>query len=803
MRIAFVSTYPPRRCGIATFTNDLMHAMRDADEDIQTRVAAIDERVVVRAYGSEVRWRIRQGSPDGYVAAAEAINESMADVVCIQHEFGLYGLWRDESWEGDRWIEGNYEDHLTPFLEALHKPALVTLHTVLPQPSPAVRQAVRDIAATCDGLVVMAQTAVELLRDVYGVTKTPTVIPHGMPHIEPRGRRKMKAKLDLEGRSIIATFGLVGPGKGLEYVIEAMPAVVAEHPEALYLIAGQTHPELLRQHGEEYRNKLIAIVEGLGMSDNVAFVNQYLKQKDIIELLLASDVYVTPYLDPNQITSGTLSYALGAGKAVVSTPYLHAKEALADDRGILVDFRAPEELSDAFNAILGDPELKQRLETNAYTYANEATWPKTGARMVETLRELVLAAPTHMPRPRGVAAENEAAPIVRRLAENPLITPADVQPSDPAFEVISTINAGVARTSDEIVLLVRVTERPVQGADLVEGAQMIDLTGPEPTLAPLPPGTKAEHVIGMAYVDMEQHPARIITGYVPRDLPGLDLSDPRTIRYRNRQGGFAPGHDEFTDYLSHISHLRVARSTDGIHFEIDPHPTIVPSNRLEEYGVEDPRITRIDDVYQITYVGASRLGITTSRLSTTDFRTFERHGILMHPDQKDVVLFPERVAGRYLSFTRPMPGSFGRVLGIWLAESDDLVHWGGHRPIVLPRHEMWDESRIGASCVPIRTADGWLELYHGADRSNRYGMGAILLDADDPSQVIARTDEPLLFPREDYEHDGFLHDVVFPSGHVMLDEEGRTIRVYYGAADTVLAAADLQIDDVLSALTPC
>ncbi|MGZ5289806.1 MAG: glycoside hydrolase family 130 protein [Actinomycetota bacterium] len=803
MRIAFVSTYPPRRCGIATFTTDLMHAMRDADEDTQTRVAAIDERNVVRAYNSEVRWRIRQGSPEGYVKAAEAINESTADVVCIQHEFGLYGLWRDESWEGDRWIEGNYEDHLTPFLEALRKPALVTLHTVLPQPTPAVRQAVRDIVDASNGIVVMAETAVDILRDVYGVTKTPTVIPHGMPHIEPRGRRKMKAKLGLEGRAIIATFGLVGQGKGLEYVIEAMPAVVAEHPEALYLIAGQTHPELLRQHGEEYRNKLIGIVESLGMSDNVAFVNQYLKQKDIIELLLASDIYVTPYLDPNQITSGTLSYALGAGKAVVSTPYLHAKEALADERGILVDFRSPRQLSDAINAILGDHELKQRLETNAYTYANEATWPKTGARMVEALRELAHAAPSPTRRARGSAAGAEAPPIARRLPENPLITPADVLPSQAGFEVISTINAGVTRTDGEIVLLLRVTERPVHGADLVEGAQMIDLTGPEPKLAPLPPGTKAEHVIGMSFVDMAHHPAKTIIGYVPRDLPGLDLSDPRTIRYRSSQGGFTPGHEEFTDYLSHISHLRVARSTDGVNFEIDPHPTIVPSSRLEEYGVEDPRITLIDGVYQITYVSVSRLGITTSRLSTTDFRTFERHGIVMHPDQKDVVLFPERVAGKHLAFTRPMPGSFGRILGIWLAESDDLVHWGRQRPIALPRNGMWDESRVGASCVPIRTADGWLELYHGADRSNRYGMGAMLLDVDDPSRVIARTDEPLLFPKETYEHDGFLHDVVFPSGHVMLDEEGRSLRVYYGAADSVLAAADLRVDDVLAALTPC
>ena len=193
----------------------------------------------------------------------------------------------------------------------------------------------------------------------------------------------MKDKLGLDGRHIVSTFGLVGPGKGLEYVLEAMPAVAAKHPDALYLIAGQTHPELLRRHGEEYRNKLIEIVEELGVSDNVAFVNQYLGQDDVIEFLLASDIYVTPYLDPNQITSGTLSYALGAGKAVVSTPYLHAKEALADDRGILVDFRSPEQIAEALNALMDDPALKARLETNAYAYAHEFAWPKTG----RTLRE--------------------------------------------------------------------------------------------------------------------------------------------------------------------------------------------------------------------------------------------------------------------------------------------------------------------------------------------------------------------------------------------------------------------------------
>jgi predicted GH43/DUF377 family glycosyl hydrolase/glycosyltransferase involved in cell wall biosynthesis len=795
MRIAFVSTYPPRRCGIATFTSDLIHAIKQADPTTRARIAAIDERNSVRAYGSEVRWRIRQGSALPYRAAAREIDRSNADVVCVQHEFGLYGLWKGGGWVGDHWIEGTYEDHLAPFLDELEKPALVTLHTVLPEPSPAIREAVRTIAELAHGLTVMAETAVDILRDVYGIEQRPTVIPHGMPHIEPQGRRRLKAKLGLDHRMIVSTFGLVGPGKGLEYVIEAMPAVVARHPEALYLIAGQTHPELLKQRGEEYRNKLTALVEELDLTDHVLFVNQYLEQKDIIEYLLASDVYVTPYLDPNQITSGTLSYALGAGKAVVSTPYLHAVEALAEDRGLLVDFRAADQFAEAINRILDDPKLKQRLEKNAYRYANQATWPKTGQRFLDVMQELVSEQP-----PAAKQRRERPLQIAHRVHGNPLITPKDVEPSQPGFEVISTINPGVAKVGNEVVLLLRVTERP--RADVAPGpdAVMVDLSGPDPRPVPLPGGLTHEQLIGMAFFDHTQEPPRIVMGYVPRDLPGLDLSDPRTIRYRDTAGGFTMGQAEFTDYLAHISHLRVARSTDGLRFVIDEEPTIVSATALEEYGVEDPRITKIGDVFHITYVGASRLGITTARLTTKDFRTFERQGTIMHPDQKDVVLFPEQVGGSYLAFSRPMPGSFGRVLGIWLADSEDLVHWGNHRPVAQPRAGMWDEMRIGASLVPIRVDGGWLELYHGADRDNRYGMGALLLDAGDPTKVLARTDRPLLVPEMDYELDGFLHDVVFPTGHVDLGEGH--IRVYYGAADTTTCAADLSIDDVLEALEP-
>ena len=242
--------------------------------------------------------------------------------------------------------------------------------------------AVRLIASRSDEVIVMAHTAARLLVSDYGITKVPVVIPHGMPAIEPTGRRRLKTKLGMEGRTIISTFGLVDPRKGLEYVIGAMPAIVERHPNALYLIVGQTHPELLKQQGEAYRNTLERAAEELGMTEHIAFVNEYLTQRDIVGYLLATDVYVTPYLDPNQITSGTLAYALGAGKAIVSTPYLHAVEALADGRGVIVPFRDAGAIADAVRGILGDPELKQRFERRAYAYGRETAWPAVGRRVL-------------------------------------------------------------------------------------------------------------------------------------------------------------------------------------------------------------------------------------------------------------------------------------------------------------------------------------------------------------------------------------------------------------------------------------
>ena len=380
MRIAFVASSVPRRCGIATFTGDLAAAVKSADPTARISAAAIDEPGAVRGYGSEVRWRIQQDDPDTYRDAARAISASNVDIVNLQHEFGLYGVWHDG---------GAYDDHLKLFLESCTKPVVTTLHTVPPKPEPWALATVRTAFALSQEVVVMARTAARLLHDVYEIEKPPVVIEHGMPAIEPHGRRRFKKEIGVEGRQIISTFGLVDPRKGLEYVIEAMPEIVARHPTTLYLIVGQTHPELLKKAGEAYRNSLLELSKRVGVDDHVKFVNEYLTQRHVVDYLLATDVYVTPYLDPNQITSGTLAYALGAGKAIVSTPYLHASEVLSEGRGVLVPFRDPVAIAKAVMRIQGDPAYKAELERRAYDYGKEMSWPAIGRRVLTLMRDVV------------------------------------------------------------------------------------------------------------------------------------------------------------------------------------------------------------------------------------------------------------------------------------------------------------------------------------------------------------------------------------------------------------------------------
>ena len=793
LSVAFVSTSVPRRCGIATYTSDLIAATRAADRSVVARVAAIDEPHVVRAYNRDVLWRIRQGDPDSYRRAAAAINLSKFDVVNVQHEFGLYGTWTGP--EGS-----TYEDHLRPFLEELSKPVVTTLHSVPPAPSPSMRDAVRSIEDLSDAVVVMAAGAISILAEGYGIERPPTVIPHGMPAIEPHGRNRLKTKLGIDGRTVISTFGLVDPRKGLEYMIAAMPEVVRAHPEALYLIAGQTHPQLRQHDGERYRNLLLADVTRLGLSDHVSFIDEYLSQQDIIELLLATDVYVTPYLDPLQITSGTLAYALGAGKAIVSTSYLHAQEALADGRGILVGFADSAALAASVNDLLGNPRHKQSLESMTYAYARGMTWPRAGERWVDLMRGLAAAGIDR--KTASPAISRPASPEMgRRLEGNPILVAADVRPSRPDLEVVSVFNPAAALVGDETILLLRVAERPRPIDSVPAGAQMLDLSGPVTRLRPLARGLRGEDLVGITFLDTGATPPRTTVAYLPKDLPGLDLSDPRTVRYQSSTRGQGEG-GEIRDFLTQMSHLRVARSRDGAKFTVDDAPALVPENELEAYGCEDPRATLIDGVWHVTYVSVGRLGITTSRLTTKDFSTFDREGVMFLPDHKDVALFPGRVAGRHVALTRPMPQSFDRVLGIWIAYSDDLVNWGGHRPLAMPRPGLWDEVRTGASAVPFRVKEGWLELYHGVDRNSRYAMGGLLLDGDDPARVLARSARPILEPTATYERSGLFSDTVFSCGHIPLGD-GKRIRLFYGAADSCVGAADFEVRDIIDQLTPC
>lgn len=387
LNVAFVSSYPPRECGIATFTQDLAGATKSALTAGDVKIAAINEAGGLHPYSGEVVFRIDQGQPETYAEAARFLNEQPIDVVSVQHEFGRFGVW-------DQYLR---EDYLRVFLDEIKKPVVTTLHTVLPSPHPAVKASILNAIEKSDASMVMAKTGAIMLTEEYGApTRKIVYIPHGMPEIKPSGRRRLKAELGVADRTIISTFGLVSPGKGLEYAIQAMPMVASRHPDVLYLIVGQTHPDLLRYEGESYRNRLQTLIESLGVGKHVAFVNHYLSKKEIVDYLLASDIYVTPYLDRNQITSGTLSYALGAGKAIVSTPYIHATEALAEHRGILAEFRSAESLANAINLILENPDEKQTLENKAYEYGKHMAWPHVGKDYATLLKRVLKGqAPTY------------------------------------------------------------------------------------------------------------------------------------------------------------------------------------------------------------------------------------------------------------------------------------------------------------------------------------------------------------------------------------------------------------------------
>jgi predicted GH43/DUF377 family glycosyl hydrolase len=343
--------------------------------------------------------------------------------------------------------------------------------------------------------------------------------------------------------------------------------------------------------------------------------------------------------------------------------------------------------------------------------------------------------------------------MLHRLADNPLLTPDDLAPTRDDFEVMCTLNPAAVRFGEEILLLVRVGERvrPVDDA-------------------------------WVAYVVFDAGETRV--NKIRRDDPRLDTSDPR--------GYFLDG----KMLLTSMSHLRIARSRDGRNFAFDPEPAIYPATPYEAFGCEDPRITFIDGRYYITYTAVSDRGVTVAMASTDDFITFERHGLIFPPYQKDVAIFPQKVRGMYVCRHRPFKSEFNPA-SIWTAWSPDLYCWGHHEMTLAPTPGTWESDRVGCGAAPIRTDAGWLEIYHAKEKNGRYALGAMLSDLEHPERVIGRSSQPVLVPHADYEITGIFANCVFSNG-LLVDDDG-IMTVYYGAADRICAAATTTVDEMVAA----
>jgi beta-1,2-mannobiose phosphorylase / 1,2-beta-oligomannan phosphorylase len=346
--------------------------------------------------------------------------------------------------------------------------------------------------------------------------------------------------------------------------------------------------------------------------------------------------------------------------------------------------------------------------------------------------------------------------LVERFPENPLITPKDVKPSQSNYQVVGAFNAGATIYNNEVILLLRVAERPIDKKNNEE-------------LAPI------------------YNPAtgQIDCLRIRLDDPDLEPLDSRGFYYKKKL------------YLTSISHLRIARSKDGINFTIDEKPTVFPKKDYENFGLEDPRISKIGEKYYICHKVVSDKGVCTGLMTTSDFKSFERKGIIFCPENIDVVMFPEKIDGRFYALTRPVPMLIG-PRGVWIASSPDTINWGCHKPLILPREGKFDSGKTGGSCVPIKTEKGWLEIYHGSDEDNKYSLAAALLDLKDPSKIIARSKEPLMHPEADYEVKGFYGNVVFSCGAIT--KNNGEIIIYYGASDELTAAARTTIDKIMGTL---
>jgi len=352
-----------------------------------------------------------------------------------------------------------------------------------------------------------------------------------------------------------------------------------------------------------------------------------------------------------------------------------------------------------------------------------------------------------------MSVESANSDLANRFESNPILKPGDIQPSMPGMKVECLLNPGVFRFAGRVWLLLRVAERPEQK-----------------------PGKTSFPVL--------ENGAAVILEF-NNDDPRLDRSDPRVINF------------DGADYLTTLSHLRLVSSEDGIHFREEPSfPLLTGQGPLEAYGIEDCRVAQMGSSYYLTYTQVSSNGVGVGLRSTRDWREVVQHGMIFPPHNKDCALFEEPIDGTYYALHRPSSPELGGNY-IWIAESPDLLHWGNHRCIARSRPGMWDGSRVGAGGAPIRTAEGWLEIYHGADDKNRYCLGALLLDLAEPWKVLARSQKPIMEPIADYEQAGFFGNVVFTNGHLV---DGDRLTIYYGASDSVICGASFSVSRILKTL---
>jgi glycosyltransferase involved in cell wall biosynthesis len=372
--VAYVSTYPPRKCGIATFTADLVNAISQLKELNHQKVISIDGRRLFKSGYLGAQHKIGRDFIEDYVLMADFLNHSSVNVVNVQHEFGIFG--------------GESGEYICTFLDKLKRPVATTLHTVLPNFEHKAKEVFNRIVEQSAAIVVLNKTTSSLVKR-YGVPeKKIKLIPHGCPDVPLVHSEKVKPVLGLKNRIVLSTFGLLSKGKGIEYVIEALPKLIKREHRIVYYVLGVTHPQVKRKEGEAYRNMLLRMVKNLGLRGHVKFLNRFLSKPELFNYLQATDVYITPYLSPNQVSSGTLSYALGAGKAVVSTPYLHAKEALGEGRGVFCDFKNSTSIAERVIEIIENKPLRRSLEYKAYRYSRKFTWSLVAKKYLSLFDEL-------------------------------------------------------------------------------------------------------------------------------------------------------------------------------------------------------------------------------------------------------------------------------------------------------------------------------------------------------------------------------------------------------------------------------